>query len=87
VQNPAGASISEDTQPLLVLLDADGSVRQRVTVAGGPRQNQIRTIISLGGRWLIGGMRNGPGTHSGDAQPEVITADGYLSEMSGLLTQ
>jgi hypothetical protein len=84
VQNPSGASISEDTQPLLLLLDADGSVLQRASVADGPRQDQLRSILSFDGRWLVGGMRNGPGTHSGDAQPQLITADGYLTEMSGL---
>jgi hypothetical protein len=86
-QNPHGASISEDTQPLLILLDADGSVRRRVGLADGPRQDQLRTIVSLDDRWLVGGMRNGSGTHSGDAQPQLITADGYLSQMSDLPTE
>jgi hypothetical protein len=84
VQNPSGASISEDTQPLLLVLDADGSVVQRVDLADGPRQDQLRTLVSFDGRWIAGGMRNGPGTHSGDAQPRLIRADGYLSEMTGL---
>ena len=86
VQNPNGASISEDAQPLLALLDVDGSPMQRIGLTDGPRQDQVRTITSLNGRWLVGGLRNGPGTHSGDAQPELITADGYLVDMTDLLT-
>jgi len=84
VQNPSGTSISEDTQPLLVLLGTDGTLLQRISLADGPRQDQVRTIVSLDARWLIGGMRNGPGTHSGDGQPQLIAADGYLVETSGL---
>ena len=87
VQNPSGASISEDTQPLLALLDTDGSLIQRVSLPDGPRQDQLRTIASLNGQWLIGGMRDGPGTHSGDIQPGLIAADGFLLEMSGLPVQ
>jgi hypothetical protein len=59
-------------------------VVQRVDLADGPRQDQLRTLVSFDGRWIAGGMRNGPGTHSGDAQPGLIRADGYLSEMTGL---
>ena len=81
VQNPSGASISEDTQPLLALLDAAGKLVARIPVADGPRQDQLRTLVPLDGRWLLGGMRNGPGTHSGDAAPELIAADGFLVEI------
>ena len=75
-QNPSGASISEEMQPLLVLLDRQGAPLQRFDMADRSRQDQLRTVTSLNGRWLIGGMRNGPGTHSGDTQPALITADG-----------
>jgi hypothetical protein len=84
VQNPSGASISEDTQPLLALLSVDAALVQRIGFTDGPRQDQLRTITSLNGRWLVGGLRNGPGTHSGDGRPEAITADGYLSEAPDL---
>jgi hypothetical protein len=86
VQNPAGASISEDAQPLLALLNADGSLAQSLAFTGGARHNQLRTVASLDGRWLFGGMFNGPGTHSGDVQRQLITADGFLLEKSGLPT-
>ena len=87
VQNPGGASISEDAQPLLVLLGGDGAVLGNLGFADGPRQDQLRTIVSLDGRWLVGGIRNGPGTHSGDTQPQLITADGFLVEMNMLPAQ
>lgn len=84
VQNSSGASISEETQPLLLLLASDGSIVARVRLPDGPRQDQLLTIESLAGRWLLGGMRNGPGTHSGDGDARLIAADGFLVEMSGL---
>lgn len=83
-QNPSGESISEAAQPLLVLLNADGSLGRNLGYAGGARHNQLTTIAPLNGRWLLGGMINGPGTHSGDADPGLIVADGFLREASNL---
>lgn len=77
-QNPSGASISEAAQPLLVLLNTDGSLARNLGFAGGLRHNQIDTVASFNGQWLVGGMTNGPGTHSGDSQPALIVADGFL---------
>jgi hypothetical protein len=84
VQNPSGESISEAAQPLLALLNSDGSLAQNLGYVGGARHNQLTTITPLNGRWLLGGMINGPGTHSGDAQRELIVADGFLREASNL---
>jgi hypothetical protein len=84
VQNPSGESISEAAQPLLVLLNIDGSLAQNLGYVGGARHNQLTTIAPLNGRWLLGGMINGPGTHSGDADRELIVADGFLREGSNL---
>jgi hypothetical protein len=84
VQNPSGASISEAAQPLLVLLNTDGSLAQNLGYAGGARHNQLTTIASLNGHWLLGGMINGPGTHSGDADHQLIVADGFVREASNL---
>jgi hypothetical protein len=80
IQNPSGESISEDAQPLLVLLNSDGSVAQNIGYVGGARHNQLTTIAPLNGSWLLGGMLNGPGTHSGDSNPALIVADGFLRE-------
>lgn len=79
-QNPAGASISEDSQPLLAVLDAQGKLQQRLEIAAGPRQNQVRSLAAWHGGWLAAGLMNGPGTHSGDANPAAIFADGYVRE-------
>jgi hypothetical protein len=79
-QNPSGASISEAAQPLLVLLNVDGSLAQNLGYTEGARHNQLTTIAPLNGRWLLGGMINGPGTHSGDADHALIVADGFLRE-------
>ena len=86
-QNPSGASISEAAQPLLVLLNNDGSLAQNIGYIAGARHNQLTSIASLNGRWLLGGMINGPGTHSGDANPALIVADGFLREGSNLPTK
>jgi hypothetical protein len=83
-QNPSGESISEAAQPLLALLNADGSLAQNLGYTGGARHNQLTTIAPLNGRWLLGGMINGPGTHSGDANRGLIVADGFLREGSNL---
>lgn len=86
LQNPSGASISEAAQPLLALLNSDGSLAQNLDYIGGARHNQLTTIASQSGRWLLGGMINGPGTHSGDTDRKLIVADGFLREGSNLPT-
>ncbi len=80
-QNPDGGSISETCAPLLVVLESDGTLKQRIAVAAGARQNQLRSIAARGDKWLVGGMVNGPGTHSGDANPGLIIADGFVHEI------
>lgn len=80
-ENPTGASISEDAEPLLVVLGADGSLRQRIAVNGGARNNQVRSISPRGNDWLLGALVNGPGTHSGDGNPALITADGFARQI------
>jgi hypothetical protein len=82
VENPDGASISESAAPLLAVLEADGTVRQRLAFPSGARQNPIRTLEPRGAKWLVGGMTNGPGTHSGDADRSLIRADGYVKEIA-----
>lgn len=80
VQNPSGASVSEAAEPLLVTLNADGSLRQRINVNAGPRHNQLRGVAAWRGGWLLAGLTNGPGTHSADGNPALLTADGYIRE-------
>jgi hypothetical protein len=78
VQNPSGASISEEARPLLLVLGSDGSLRDKLDVAAGPRHNQMRSVTPYGGSWLAAGMENGPGTHSADADLSLLRADGYV---------
>jgi hypothetical protein len=68
----------------LVLLNTDGSLYQNLGYPGGARHNQLTTIAPLNGGWLLGGMINGPGTHSGDGDRALIVADGFLREESNL---
>lgn len=79
-QNPSGASISEAAQPLLALLNADGTLDRNFNYVGGARHNQLTTIAPLGRKWILGGMVNGPGTHSGDADHNLIVADGFVRD-------
>ncbi|MDP3858503.1 MAG: hypothetical protein Q8Q73_12165 [Stagnimonas sp.] len=81
-QNPFGASISEEAAPLLLVLSDTGTVVSRLAVTAGPRHNQLRTLARHGTHWLAGGMSNGPGTHSGDVDPGLISADGVLREIA-----
>jgi hypothetical protein len=87
IQNPSGESISEAAQPLLVLLNTDGSLAQNLGFVGGARHNQLITVASWNGHWLLGGMINGPGTHSGDADRGPIVGDGFLRERTDLPVQ
>jgi len=80
VQNPDGGSVSEDAEPLLAALAGAGAPAQRLTLPRGPRLNQVRTVAAWRERWLIGGLQNGPGTHSADADPARLTCDGFLHE-------
>jgi hypothetical protein len=78
VQNPSGGSISEAAEPLLAVLPSVGAAPQRVLIPAGPRENQIRTVGAWHDQWLIGGVVNGPGTHSADSDPALLTWDGFL---------
>src|SRR5262249_16239866 len=83
-QNPTGASISESAQPLLVLLGPDASLSYNLGFPAGPRHNQLTTVARTDGGWLLGGMINGPGTHSADSDRALVGADGFLGETADL---
>ena len=83
-QNPTGASISEAATPLLAQLGADGKLVRRIPWPAGLRHNQLRATLPWQGGWLLGGMENGPGTHSADGDEALLTADGYLREHRAL---
>ena len=81
IQNPAGASISEEAAPLMAVLDADGKFVRRIPLTAGARHNQLRSLAAWHGQWLAAGMVDGPGTHSGDASQSLIRADGFVREV------
>lgn len=81
-QNPTGASVSEQSAPLLLLLDRDGLMLKRLQPAAGPRHNQLRALAPWqDGRWLLGASLNGPGTHSADGDASLLTQDGRIREL------
>jgi hypothetical protein len=81
-QNPSGASISEASAPFARWLRADGSA-VAVPLPTGPRHNEARFIVPLAsGRLLVGGMRDGPGTHSADGDLSLLRASGFLTEVT-----
>jgi hypothetical protein len=79
VQNPHGASVSEESGGFV----ARGA--ERFALARGPRHNEARTLYALAeNTLLVGGMRNGPGTHSGDADASLVRAEGFLVELDAV---
>jgi hypothetical protein len=78
IENPNGASIGEHADPLLLVLASDGSLERKLAFASGPRQNQLLSVASRAGLWSVGGLVDAPGTHSGDADPALIRADGLV---------
>lgn len=80
-QNPGGESVSESSAPLLARFDTATGATSRIALTAGPRGNQVRALGSYRARWLTGGMENVPGTHSADADPRLLTVDGYLREV------
>ena len=42
--------------------------------------HDVTVLAPRNGNWLVGGMVNGPGTHSGDGNPAAIVADGFVHE-------
>lgn len=64
-----GASISETCVPLVLRLAADSTLREPIAFAGGPRQNPLRALLRHGNRWLVAGLRDGPGHALGRRRP------------------
>jgi hypothetical protein len=61
---------------------SDGTV-VTVPLPSGPRHNEAHFIQLLpSGRLLVGGMLDGPGTHSADGDVSLLTANGFLTEVT-----
>lgn len=84
LQNPSGRSVTEEAQPLLAVASADGRTVRRVAAQAGPRHNQVRALARWQGRWWAGGMEDGPGTHSDDANPAGVRANGFVRPVPSL---
>ncbi|HEX6245329.1 MAG TPA: hypothetical protein VFZ61_30615, partial [Polyangiales bacterium] len=81
-QNPRGASISEECVPFARLLHADGG-SAALTLPSGPRHGEARAVIATElGRVVLAGMLDGPGTHSADADSALLSARGFLIELT-----
>lgn len=79
-KNPTGASISEACSPLALVVD--GQTQIRLPLPAAPRNNHLRTLLpDEPGIW-VGGIANGPGTHTGDADPSLIRADPLVAVLA-----
>gem|GEM_PF-3038091 len=79
-QNPEGVSVSEEGSKLFVSLNGgSGNPVERIALENGARQNQVCSVQYLEQNLiLIAGWENGPGTHSGDENRQLVFADGYV---------
>ncbi len=81
-QNPHGASITEESQAFARWLRADGAEIE-LPLPRAPRHNEARVVLRLGdGGLVVGGMQDGPGTHSADGDASALRARGFATEMS-----
>ena len=81
-QNPNGASISEASTAFVRRVRKSGDAVALVT-PNGKRHNEARTLVQRAdGTWLVGGMHDGPGTHSADGDSSKLTARGFLSALA-----
>lgn len=80
-QNPTGASISEEATSEAVVLASDGTLMRRLSLVQGRRHNAALTVARhhTSGALVIGGLQDGPGSHSADTDPSLRRSDGWLS--------
>jgi hypothetical protein len=76
-KNPKGDSISETCSLLALVIDTDAQTR--LPLPSPPRHNHLRTLLPGVPEVWVGGMANGPGTHSGDGDPSLIRADPFVA--------
>ncbi len=76
-QNPLGYSVSGTARKLVAIIDKSGNFVKEFEVESGLRHNQVRSIIYNNDRIWIGGWENGPGTHTGDNDSELVFADAF----------
>ncbi len=77
-QNPSGLSVFSFGSKLLVELPTPDADPARISLPGGPRHNEIRSVLADSpGRWF-GGHEDGPVMHTGDGDLSQIHATGVL---------
>lgn len=80
--NPSGASISEECALLAIVLDGY-SPPVRLGLPSQPRHSHLRAALPTGdGAVWVAGQIDGPGTHSGDADPTLIRAAPFATRLS-----
>jgi hypothetical protein len=77
-QNPSGASISEESHTFVRWLRADGTVT-RLHAPDGPRHSEARFVLEGEEDFVVGGMIDGPGTHSADSDPRLLRARAFVT--------
>ena len=74
-QNPKGASITEESSTFARWLHRG----DRIALPNGPRHSEARFVSLRGGGFLVGGMLDGPGTHSADGDVTLLRAAGFVT--------
>ena len=81
-QNPSGLSVLTYGVKLLVALDAFDAPPVRWTLAPGPRNNEIRTVVASDSEVWFGGDEDGPIMHTADGDLTQIHATGVLGTLA-----
>ena len=81
-QNPSGLSVGTYGVKLLVALAAFDAPPVRWTLAPGPRNNEIRTVVARDADVWFGGDEDGPIMHTGDGDLTQIHATGVLGTLA-----
>jgi hypothetical protein len=77
-QNPSGLSVFGSGVKLLAELPTPDADLVRVALPGGPRHNEIRTVLGGAPGIWFGGHEDGPVMHTGDGDLSQIHATGVL---------
>lgn len=81
-QNPLGYSVSGTARKLVAIVGPSGNFKEEIEMESGLRHNQVRSIIYGNNRIWLGGWENGPGTHTGDSDPNLVFADAFWESYS-----
>lgn len=77
-QNPNGFSVSGTARKLVATIDQSGHLLKEIHLEPGLRHNQVRSVLYKANKIWISGWENGPGTHTGDGNINLVYADGFL---------